>query len=60
MKVVNPAGRNVETGMQADYSLRARCKCSGGSGAYSTGSTVGGCACSDSGIVQTNVRGYGR
>lgn len=56
MKVVNPAGRNMETGMQADYSLRARCKCSGGSTApYSKGSSVGGCACSDSGIVQTNV-----
>lgn len=53
MKVVNPAGRNVETGMQADYSLRARCKCAGS--LYSTASATGGCACTDKGIVQTNV-----
>lgn len=52
MKVVNPAGRNVETGMQADYSLRMRCKCSGSAVAkYNTNS----CACGGTAIVQTNV-----
>lgn len=53
MKVVNPAGRNVETGMQADYSLRMRCKCSGGAVASSN---TNSCACGSApSIVQTNV-----
>lgn len=59
MKVINPAGRNMQTEMQADYVLRGRCKCAGsggnGMGVYSNGSSKGGCACNDSGIVQTNV-----
>lgn len=53
MKVVNPAGRNVETGLQADYSLRMRCKCSGNKVASEN---TNSCACGDGpGIVQTNV-----
>lgn len=55
MKVVNPAGRNVETGLQADYALRARCKCSSAT-LYSAGSSTGSCVCSDgNGTVGTRV-----
>lgn len=53
MKVVNPAGRNMETGMQADYSLRMRCKCSGNAVASNN---TNSCACGGApAIVQTNV-----
>lgn len=53
MKVVNPAGRNMETGMQADYSLRMRCKCSGGAVASNN---TNKCECGNApAIVDTNV-----